>query len=96
MYAEEYLVDRIKKLEDENAFLNRQKEIISDSLKNEREHSLNEHNMLLFIWDEVIDSYNPDKCVIHAGGNTIDVPGRLQDFFKLWQSFKDNPEGGGV
>ena len=96
MYAEEYLVDGIKKLEDENDFLKRQNEIKTTSLLKERTDALNDHTMLLFMWDEVIDRYDSDTHMLTIGNKSVEVLPRLQEIFHLWQSFKDNPEGGGV
>lgn len=100
---EKYLLKRVLDLEDENKLLQasyasyrQNQRLYLDIQKSRCEEEFANHEMLMFMWDAVIDRYDPEKCALYVGGNTINVPGKLQDSFKLWQSFKDNPEGGGV
>lgn len=101
--AEEYLIKRAIDIEEQlkisdfryNALLTNFNEILELNKKQSHEDTLN-HLMLVFIWDNVLDRYDDETCTITAGNYSVKVPGKLQDTFHLWQSFKDNPEGGGV
>lgn len=101
--AEEYLIKRVIDLEEQlkvsdfryetllknfNATLDLNKKRGDEDFKN--------HLMLVFIWDNLIDDYDDESNMLTAGDKSVKVPGKLQESFHLWQSFKDNPEGGGV
>lgn len=101
--AEQYLLKRIMDLEEELADTKRFCAQLSSQLsmtrtlqKDKAKEAETHFEMLRFLWDYVIDRYDIIMNAVCVGSKHIGVPGKLQDDFKLWQSFKDNPEGGGV
>ena len=100
---EKYLLKRVVDLEEELAEAKRFCAQLSSQLamtralqKDKAKEAETHFEMLRFLMDYVIDRYDPIMNYVCVGSKHIGVPGKLQDDFKLWQSFKDNPEGGGV
>ncbi len=100
---EKYLLKRVLDLEEElemikqsyiemRAIYNRKLEIQKDHF----EEKVVNFEMLQFMWDKVIRRYDDASNMLFVVDTCVKVPGKLQDSFHLWQSFKDNPEGGGV
>lgn len=100
---EKYLLKRVIDLEEEleltkRAYVNMRDDYIRklEIQKDRFEEKVVNFEMLQFMWDKVIGHYDDESNMLFVHADRIKVPGKLQDSFHLWQSFKDNPEGGGV